>query len=127
MSVTPIKFGATRGAGPAKRIGRVYAIAFDIDTQAAERVIGEGWKSCYDKIDRVLSAHGFRRQQGSLFFGNEYTNAVCCVNAVQEIDTKYAWFGRVVRDLRMLRIDEDNDLLPALSNRFRFDDASNVA
>jgi virulence-associated protein VapD len=105
----------------------VYAIAFDIDTLTAERVMGEGWKGCYEKIERVLTTHGFRRQQGSLFFGNEHTNAVTCVNAVQDLDTKYAWFGRVVRDLRMLRIDEDNDLLPALSNRFRFDDSESNA
>jgi virulence-associated protein VapD len=105
----------------------VYAIAFDIDTQVAERVIGDSWKSCYDKIDRVLTAHGFRRQQGSLFFGNDASNAVTCVTAIQDLDNKYAWFGRVVRDLRMLRIDEDNDLLPALSNRLRFDPSAEAA
>jgi virulence-associated protein VapD len=41
--------------------------------------------------------------------------------AVQDADRRYAWFGRVTRDLRMLRVDEDNDLLPALSNRLRLD------
>jgi virulence-associated protein VapD len=104
----------------------VYAIAFDIDTIVAERVMGDTWKSCYGMIERGLAPHGFVRQQGSLFFGNASTNAVSCIKAVQDLDAKYAWFGRIVKDLRMLRIDEDNDLLPALSNRLRLD-ASNVA
>jgi virulence-associated protein VapD len=97
----------------------VYAIAFDIDTQVAERVMGNTWKSCYGAIERSLLAHGFIRQQGSLFFGDDTSNAVSCIKAVQDLDDKYAWFARIVKDLRMLRIDEDNDLLPALSGRLR--------
>jgi len=100
----------------------VYAIAFDIDTLMAESVMGDTWKSCYDKIERVFSEHGFTRMQGSLYFGKPESNAVMCVTAVQDLDNRFAWFGKVVRDLRMLRIDEDNDLLPALSTRLRFDD-----
>lgn len=129
MPVTHLRFGGERRPARAKRTGRVYAIAFDIDTQVAERLLGTGWKGCYEKIERILTAHGFARQQGSLFFGDEDSNAVSCFTAVRALDDKYQWFGRIVRDLRMLRIDEDNDLLPALSNRMRFDapSAANMA
>jgi virulence-associated protein VapD len=41
--------------------------------------------------------------------------------AVQEADRRFAWFAMVVRDLRMLRVDEDNDLMPVLNNQLRFD------
>jgi hypothetical protein len=41
--------------------------------------------------------------------------------AVQEADRRFAWFASAVKDLRMLRVDEDNDLLPALSNRLRLE------
>ena len=100
---------------------RVYAIAFDLESKVAERLCGPNWRgTCYEKIERVMGEHGFRRQQGSLYFGDENSDAVTCVMAVQDLDNRYAWFGRAVRDLRMLRIDEDNDLLPALSNRLRF-------
>lgn len=112
----------TRSA-PTKRIGRVYAIAFDLDTTAAEAICGPGWRGCYEKISAVFMEHGFGRQQGSVYFGDESSDAVRCVMAVQELDRKYAWFGRVVRDLRMLRVDEDNDLMPALSTELRFGDA----
>jgi virulence-associated protein VapD len=101
---------------------RVYAIAFDLDTVAAERVVGENWRACYAKIGQVLSEHGFERQQGSVYFGDERSNAVTCVQAAQDLDARFSWFRRIIRDLRMLRIDEDNDLLPALSGRLRLSD-----
>ncbi len=127
MSVTRLRFGNEKKRVSQIRTGRVYAIAFDIDTQVAEKVIGENWKGCYEKIERVLTGHGFRRQQGSLYFGDETSNAVTCVTAIQDLDNRYPWFSRIVRDLRMLRIDEDNDLMPVLNNRLRFDSAANVA
>jgi virulence-associated protein VapD len=100
----------------------VYAIAFDLDCKVAEKLCGPNYRgTCYDKIERILAEHGFSRQQGSLFFGDEHSNAVTCVTAAQDLDKRLAWFGRVVSDLRMLRIDEDNDLMPALGSELRFD------
>lgn len=123
MSVTTLRFSQKRAPRVAQRTNRVYAIAFDIDTQVAERLMGETWKNCYGMIERGLAAHGFRRMQGSLYFGTPESNAVTCVLAVRDLDDKHAWFGRIVKDLRMLRIDEDNDLLPALNNRLRLGQA----
>lgn len=105
----------------------MYAIAFDLDCKVAEQLCGPNYRgTCYEKIERILSEHGFARQQGSLFFGDEDSNAVTCVKAAQDLDDRLPWFGRVVSDLRMLRIDEDNDLMPALRSELRFD-ASDVA
>jgi len=120
MSVVPIRPVSEWENRAMRKARRVYAIAFDIDTQVAERVMGASWKSCYGMIERGLAAHGFVRMQGSLFFGDESSNAVSCFSAVKELDDKYAWFGRIIKDVRMLRIDEDNDLLPLLSNRLPF-------
>ena len=128
MSVTRLKFGASRGTATAKRVGRVYAISFDLDTKVAQRLCGDNWRgTCYDKIEAVLREHGFTRMQGSLYFGTEQSDSVSCVLAVQDLDNRCAWFGRTVRDLRMFRIDENNNLLPALSTRLRFDDAADAA
>jgi len=62
-----------------------------------------------------------------VYFGDETSDAVRCVLAVQDLDRRYAWFGRVVTDLRMLRVDEDNDLLPVLSNELRLGDKRRTA
>ena len=120
MTVVSLK---TRRAKPRdtaqRRTKRVYAIAFDLDTALAESLCGSGWRNCYAQIASVMADYGFNRQQGSVYFGDEASDAVRCVLAVQDLDRRYAWFGRAVKDLRMLRVDEDNDLLPLLSNRLR--------
>jgi virulence-associated protein VapD len=93
----------------------VYAIAFDLDTEGLERLYGSPhWRNAYEDIRRIFVQHGFERQQGSVYFGNDRTTPVNCVLAVQEASRRYAWFRHVVTDIRMLRIEENNDLYPAL-------------
>jgi len=41
-------------------------------------------------------------------------DAVTCVLAVQELSRTFPWFAASVRDIRMLRIEDNNDLKPAL-------------
>ncbi len=41
-------------------------------------------------------------------------NAVTCVLAVMDVSATFAWFAPSVRDIRMLRIEEFNDLMPAV-------------
>jgi len=37
-----------------------------------------------------------------------------CVLTIQALAKKYPWFTACVKDVRMLRIEENNDLMPAL-------------
>ena len=93
----------------------MYAIAFDLDMASLERCYpGVHARSAYDDIRRVLEPHGFQRQQGSVYFGNKHATPVSCVMAVQALARRHPWFKQAVRDIRMLRIEENNDLLPAL-------------
>lgn len=114
MSVTHLRTG-NQTRTPMKRNGRVYAIAYDLNNEAAER------HGAWAKIARVLEGHGFRRQQGSVFYGNEQTSAMTCAAAVLDLNDRFAWFWEVVRDMRMLRIDEEDDLLAIVPRRLRFD------
>ena len=120
MSVIPLRVRQKSPWGQVKRNKRVYAIAFDLECKIAEQLCGEGWKGCYEKIGRVLAEHGFVGQQGSVYFGSAESDAVTCIMAVQDLDRRFSWFGRAVRDIRMLRVDEMNDLRPVLSNELRF-------
>lgn len=115
MSISPMSKGRGMGHRPLKGTGRVYAIAYDLNKEAAEK------HNAWAKIARVLEGHGFTRQQGSVFYGNENTSAMTCAAAVLELYDKYAWFWDVVRDMRMLRISEQDDLLAIVPNRLRFD------
>jgi virulence-associated protein VapD len=105
-----------------RKATRVYAIAFDLDTVAAERLCGVGWRTCYAKIAALFAEFGFDRVQGSVYFGHEDSNPISCMKAVQTADMRFAWFGKIVRDLRMLRVEEDNDMSPLLNNQMRFGD-----
>ena len=92
-----------------------YAIAFDLDTAAlADLYPNDSWQNAYGDIKRVLVSLGFNHQQGSVYFGDATITAVSCVLAAQKLSSTYPWFKPSVSDIRMLRIEEMNDLAPAL-------------
>jgi len=93
-----------------------YAITFDLDTETLKNSYpNDSWNNAYSDIRRVLEQVGFTWQQGSVYFGESSVNAVQCVVAVQRLGREYPWFKSSVRDIRMLRIEEMNDLSIALS------------
>lgn len=95
--------------------GFMYAIAFDMDTESLQTHYGAtSYNNAYADIKKVLQKHGFVWQQGSVYFGGEKVNAVTCVLAVMDVSATYSWFSLSVRDIRMLRIEEFNDLMPAV-------------
>lgn len=96
------------------REGRVYAIAFDMDIESLRQHYGDPYNNAYLEIRRVLQGHGFTWQQGSVYFGGDEINAVTCVMAAIDLSRTLPWFSASVRDIRMLRIEELNDLMPAV-------------
>lgn len=92
----------------------MYAIAFDMNIDALRAQYGDPYNNAYAEIRQVLREHGFKWQQGSVYFGGEELNAVTCVLAAQDLARRFPWFGGSVRDIRMLRIEELNDLMPAV-------------
>ncbi len=107
------------GAPPIGHIrgnSRVYAIAFDMDIDSLRKAYGDPYNNAYVEIRRVLTRHGFHWQQGSVYFGDDRINAVTCVLAAQDLARTLPWFATSVRDIRMLRIEEMNDLMAAVQN-----------
>lgn len=100
------------------RGARMYAICFDLDQELlAKHYPAATYTNGYEDIRRVLERHGFSRQQGSVYFGDQHVTPVTCVMAVQAVQKTYPWFGKVVSDIRMLRIEEHNDLMPAIAQQ----------
>jgi len=100
--------------GEFRKGGRVYAIAFDMDIEQLRTNYGDPYNNAYLDIRRVLQRHGFAWQQGSVYFGGESVTAVTCVLAAIDLARSLPWFAASVRDIRMLRIEELNDLMPAV-------------
>ncbi len=94
--------------------GRMYAIAFDMDIESLRLNYGDPYNNAYMEIRKVLQSHGFLWQQGSVYFGSDQINAVTCVLAAIDLAKQLPWFASSVRDIRMLRIEELNDLMPAV-------------
>ena len=95
--------------------GRMYAVAFDLDTDTLRQTYGDPYNNAYAEVKKFLRGQGFDWQQGSVYFGNpEKINAVTCVLAINALSKALPWFAASVRDIRMLRIEENNDLKPAL-------------
>jgi len=92
----------------------MYAIAFDMDIESLRSNYGDPYNNAYLEIRKILQSHGFNWQQGSVYFGAEQINAVTCVLAAIDLSRQLPWFAPSVRDIRMLRIEELNDLMPAV-------------
>ena|ERR1039457_6450663 len=94
----------------------MYAIAFDLDTEALKNAYhNDSYTNGYLDIRTVLGEFGFTPQQGSVYFGNNDVDAVQCVMAIMELTQRHKWFAAAVRDIRMLRIEDNNDLMPAVN------------
>jgi virulence-associated protein VapD len=97
--------------------GRMYAIVFDFDTETLEQLYpNQSWRNAYTDVRTYLTARGFEWKQGSTYFGDDTVDAVRCVRAVQKLSAKFPWFKPSIRDIRMLRIEENNDLKIALDD-----------
>ena len=92
-----------------------YAIMITLDTDTLSKTYtGNNTLSAYADIEGTLRNYGFSRKQGSVYFGDEGVDAVHTVIAVQKLAKKYDWFVPSVKDARMIRIEEDNDLTVAI-------------
>ena len=98
-----------------RRMGAMYAITFDLNTKVLEASYDSlSWQNAYADVGRFLRRHGFDRQQGGVYFGDETVDVVRCQLAVQQLTAEFDWFAPSVTDIRMLRIEENNDLMPAV-------------
>jgi virulence-associated protein VapD len=72
--------------------------------------------NAYAEVRSILEQEGFAWRQGSVYFGDPArVDPVACVLTTQRLANELPWFSACVRDIRMLRIEENNDLGPALS------------
>ena len=98
----------------------MYAIAFDLDNSILEKTSRRTSQSnAYKEIGDVLQEYGFKRQQGSVYFGGEAVNAEVCTVATRELTQKYYWFAPSVKDIRMLRIEDNNDLTTVINSTIK--------
>ena len=93
----------------------MYAVLFDLDTSClGDEYHTPSVNNAYADIRKFMEKNGFEWKQGSVYFGKEDIDAVKCVLVVQNLAKTYNWFKACVKYVRMLRIEENNNLMPAL-------------
>jgi virulence-associated protein VapD len=93
----------------------MYALDFHLDTATLQATYGStSWNNAYTDIKNVLVGLGFTWQQGSVYFGGDKVNAVTCFTAASQLTQRFPWFASTVRDMRMLKIEDVNDLQPVI-------------
>ena len=111
---------ASIGHNHFRRRRPVYAITFDLDTETLEKLYpSSSWRNAYTDIRQFLEDAGFEHKQGSVYFSVDDIDAVECVTIAQDLAAAFDWFTPCVKDIRMLRIEDDNDLMPALDRKRR--------
>ncbi|GAA7108965.1 hypothetical protein HpBGD24_12650 [Helicobacter pylori] len=86
----------------------MYAVTFGFDTNCLnENAVN--LSKVYSDIAKFMEQHGFKWQQGSVYFGDETINAVTCVATVQILAKQIPSFAVCVKDVRMLKIEENNN------------------
>ena len=54
-----------------------------------------------------------------MYFPVDDIDAVECVTIAQDLAAEFDWFTPCIKVIRMLRIEDDNDLMPALDRKRR--------
>lgn len=91
----------------------MYAVIFNIDTNCLKEQLGD-IGDIYTKIKKFMLANGFEWKQGSVYFGNNTINAVSCVTTIQRLAKELPVLVSCCKDIRMLKIEENNDLMAAI-------------
>ena len=65
-------------------------------------------------IAKRLRDFGFEYRQGSVYFGDDSVGVVPFVLAVPSVVRDFDWFEPSITDIRMLKIENNNDLLPVV-------------
>ena len=92
-----------------------YAVSIELKIEDLKQYYSStSPNNAYNEIGNFLKNNNFTHQQGSLYFGDETIDAVRCVLVIQKLSKKLSWLSKCVTDIRMLRIEENNNLMPAL-------------
>ncbi len=92
----------------------MYASLFDLDANSFDDSCSVSYTEAYNAIKRYMLANSFTWIQGNLYFASPVINSVNCVLIVQHMSKSFSWFNACVKDIRLLRIEENNDLLQAI-------------
>ncbi|NIZ19092.1 hypothetical protein [Entomospira culicis] len=120
----------------------MYAITFDFDTACLEKhfssdddiardldmdiilpaqtteKVKRAYTKAYYLVRRYLEQNGFEWKQGSVYFYKDKSiqDNLIVLKIIRKMAKKYPWFLDCSRDVRMLKIEAENDVLAFLKD-----------
>lgn len=92
----------------------MYMISIDLDSEKLKKEYkNESIGNAYTEIKSFLKSRGFSSRSGFNFTTDQ--NAIFCILTVADLTENFDWFARSVSDVKLLRIEEETDLLPIVS------------
>ena len=89
-----------------------YALSFYLDPETLGKHCSLEEANAY--VRQTLMSLKFTRLHGDLYLGDPNVSPVQCVLAAQKMKALYPWFKSSVREFKMLRVEDINDMGPAL-------------
>jgi virulence-associated protein VapD len=98
----------------------MYAIAFDMDTKKMSELFGEtNYRNKYKEVENFFEEHHFHWTQGSLYYGDSdraKVNMPSTFKMLDNLNKTFPWFKDCVKDIRILTIGEDDNLMSYLKD-----------
>lgn len=90
-------------------MGKVFAIAFDLNIEDLKRIYGEPYNPAYDEIRKEMEAIGFKWLQDSVYLSEAEKNSLTAVYKAINALSKINWFKESVRDIRAFKVEDWSD------------------
>lgn len=95
----------------------MFAIAYDFDNAALKQHYHvDSFNNAYANFRKFMADRGFSSQQGSVLYRDESVTAVTATLAIVEASSHFSWLSPSVKDIRILRILDKDDLMPAVQS-----------
>jgi virulence-associated protein VapD len=96
-------------------ITTMFAIAYDLDTALlSKNYPTASSNNAYADIRKFLEARGFKRQQGSVLYGDDTVTMVNAIIAISDMARHFSWLAPSIKDIRILQLLNNDDLMPAV-------------
>lgn len=93
----------------------MFAIAYDFKNEELKtHYHTPSANNAYADFRKFMESYGFKTQQGSVLYGDDSVTAVTATLAIIEASKKFSWLAPSVSDIRILRILDKDDLMPAV-------------
>jgi virulence-associated protein VapD len=94
----------------------MWAILFDLYCKRVKRHYHNGsWRNAWTDIGNFLWKRGFKWKQGSVYFGDHTVNKDLAERALEDLGAAFPWFSASVKDIRILKVDSNNDGSPSVA------------